>query len=267
MKQIHLRFWPEGKTKALTMSYDDGMVEDRKLVEIFNRYGIRGTFHLNSGTFQNGRHIDAGEVASLYDGHEVSVHTLTHPDLTNIPFTELVKEVCEDRKNLERLSGGIVNGMSYPYGRYNQKVVEALKNLGIVYSRTTASDDWFGLPKDFMTWHPTTHHKNRLMELCTSFLNMRNTIKWPALFYVWGHSYEFSNDNNWDLIEEFCKTVSGQPDVWYATNIDIYYYVTAMRALVFSCDNSLVYNPSAIDVWIGVDGQAVKVSAGSSVKL
>ena len=153
-----------------------------------------------------------------------------------------------------------VNGM-------RTDVVEALKNLGIVYSRTTASDDWFGLPKDFMTWHPTTHHKNRLMELCTSFLNMRNTIKWPALFYVWGHSYEFSNDNNWDLIEEFCKTVSGQPDVWYATNIDIYYYVTAMRALVFSCDNSLVYNPSAIDVWIGVDGQAVKVSAGSAVKL
>lgn len=267
MKQIHLRFWPEGKTKALTMSYDDGMVEDRKLVEIFNRYGIRGTFHLNSGTFQNGRHIDAGEVASLYDGHEVSVHTLTHPDLTNIPFTELVKEVCEDRKNLERLSGGIVNGMSYPFGRYNQKVVEALKNLGIVYSRTVKSTGNFALPENFMTWHPTTHHKNRLMELCTSFLNMRNTIKWPVLFYVWGHSYEFSNDNNWDLIEEFCKTVSGQPDVWYATNIDIYYYVTAMRALVFSCDNSLVYNPSAIDVWIGVDGQAVKVSAGSSVKL
>lgn len=101
MKQIDFRFWPEGKTKALTMSYDDGMVEDRKLVEIFNRYGIRGTFHLNSGTFQNDRHIDAGEVASLYNGHEVSVHTLTHPDLTNIPFTELVKEVCEDRKNLE----------------------------------------------------------------------------------------------------------------------------------------------------------------------
>ena len=267
MKQIDFRFWPEGKTKALTMSYDDGRAEDRKLIEIFNRNGIKGTFHLNSGAFQDRNHINAEEVPALYQGHEVSVHTLTHPDPTNIPQAELVKEVCRDRENLERLTGSIVNGMSYPYGRYNQKVIETLKGLGIVYSRTVKSTGSFALPEDFMTWHPTIHHKGNLMEFCDDFLHMRTTIKWPVLFYVWGHSYEFSNDNNWDLIEEFCKTVSGQEDVWYATNIDIYYYVTATRSLVFSCDTSAVYNPSAIDVWIGVEGHPFKISAGTSVKL
>ena len=37
--------FPEGKAKALTMSYDDGKIQDERLVSIFNRYGIRGTFN------------------------------------------------------------------------------------------------------------------------------------------------------------------------------------------------------------------------------
>ena len=40
--------FPEGKFKALTFSYDDGNVADRRLVEIFNRYGMKGTFNLCS---------------------------------------------------------------------------------------------------------------------------------------------------------------------------------------------------------------------------
>ena len=168
---------------------------------------------------------------------------------------------------LESAAGYPVRGMSYPYGEYNAGVISLFRSLGMEYSRTTRATGGFGLPEDFMQWHPTCHHRAELMSKLETFKNPPRRIPNLMLFYVWGHSFEFNNDNNWDLIEEFCKTVSGQPDVWYATNIDIYYYVTAMRALVFSCDNSLVYNPSAIDVWIGVDGQAVKVSAGSSVKL
>lgn len=48
--------YPNGLEKALTFSYDDGRVFDRKLVEIFNRYGVKGTFHLNSGTL--GKHAE-----------------------------------------------------------------------------------------------------------------------------------------------------------------------------------------------------------------
>ena len=48
MRNIYICF-PEGKHKVLTMSFDDGRVEDRQLVDMFNRYGIRGTFHVNSG--------------------------------------------------------------------------------------------------------------------------------------------------------------------------------------------------------------------------
>lgn len=65
-----MRFvYPEGKNKALTFSYDDGQIHDRKLVEILNRHGMKGTFHLNSGMLAQDRNHDvflaADEVAEL----------------------------------------------------------------------------------------------------------------------------------------------------------------------------------------------------------
>ena len=52
MKVYHC--FPGGKFKALTMSYDDGYMEDIRLIEIFNQYGIKGTFNLNSELMRNG---------------------------------------------------------------------------------------------------------------------------------------------------------------------------------------------------------------------
>lgn len=38
-----------GKKKAVTFSFDDGVTQDIRLIEIFNKYGLKGTFNLNSG--------------------------------------------------------------------------------------------------------------------------------------------------------------------------------------------------------------------------
>ena len=48
MRRIYICF-PEGNYKVLTLSYDDGKITDRRLVDILNQNGIKGTFHLNSG--------------------------------------------------------------------------------------------------------------------------------------------------------------------------------------------------------------------------
>ena len=39
----------DGKKRAVTFSYDDGVEQDRHLVELFNTYGMKATFNLNSG--------------------------------------------------------------------------------------------------------------------------------------------------------------------------------------------------------------------------
>jgi len=263
---IKFDLFPQGKTKALTMSYDDGQKFDRKLVSIFNKYGIKGTFHLNSGTLDKEPFINSSEVAELYKGHEVSVHTKTHPFLNCIPVEAIVEEVIEDRKILESLVGYPIKGMSYPFGVYNEKIIEIISSLGIEYSRTVVAHHDFCIPDNFLEWHSTCHHDDNLMELGEKFLNYKYDGK-LKLMYVWGHSFEFDRNNNWDLIENFCRLISNNSDIWYATNIEIMRYIKALRSLEFSANGDIIYNPSAITVWINVNGKALEIKSGQTIKL
>ena len=91
--------------------------------------------------------------------------------------------------------------------------------------------------------------------------------KSPLLFYLWGHSYEFSKDNNWEIIEKFCEKMSFGDDIWFATNIEIYDYTRAYNSLEFSMDSDTVYNPSAFDVWFLKDGKEFTVKSGETTNL
>ena len=265
MNEIYMRF-PGGRSKCLTMSYDDDNVADRRLVETFNRYGIRGTFNLNSGRF-GGQYIDAEEVKTLYRGHEVASHTAKHPNLAITPETVSVMEVMEDRRNLEMLAGYPVRGFAYPFGTWNDDALAALKACGIRYGRTVISTGMFFLPQDFLRWDPTCHHDDpRLMELGRQLLDRK--IDWTlSVMYVWGHSYEFDRNDNWHVIEDFCALMGGHDDIWYATNIEIVDAVEAYNRLRFSADGSFVFNPSAQSVWISVNGRTVEIPGGQQISL
>lgn len=248
--------YPQGKKKALTFSYDDGQIYDRRLVEIFNRYGMKGTFHLNSGSLAPDREhpifVAADEVPELYAGHEVAVHGVQHRNLPTLTRNQVVNEVLEDRRALEKLTGGMVQGMSYAFGSYSEQIKEILKDLGIKYSRTVNSTNGFFPPADFLAWHPTCHHNGGLKELGESFLNVPGYIELP-LMYVWGHSFEFGGNGDWNVIEEFAERMAGKEDIWYATNGEICTYISAVRSLEHSGDGLTVKNPSATAVWIKKD--------------
>lgn len=263
MKSIVFAF-PEGRRKALTMSYDDGVIEDRQLVAIFNKYDIKGTFHINGGSMNKERHIPAAEIAELYQGHEVSCHAYTHPFLERIPEIVALNQIFEDRKILEKYAGYPVRGMSYPFGTHNSQVREIAANAGIVYSRTTASTGKFSLPDNWLEWHPTSHHSHDVIAQSEVFKDSRNDF---MLFYVWGHSYEFDRNNNWELIESFCANIARRDDIWYATNIEIYDYVNALRRLEFTATADMVHNPSFIPVWLKADGEIVKINGGATINL
>ncbi|MEI6579462.1 MAG: polysaccharide deacetylase family protein [Eubacteriales bacterium] len=259
--------YKDGKKHILTMSYDDGHDTDRKLVEIFNKNGIKGTFYINSGTLKEPKTINKAELAELYRGHEVAVHTVSHPHLERMPLQNVVQEVIQDRQNLEQLCGYPVRGMSFPYSTYNDDVLNVIKSCGIVYSRTANSTNNFGFPTNFLTWNPTCHHNNNLIAMGKRFLD-DNNFPWRSdLFYVWGHSYEFNNDNNWDIIETFCEQIAGHEQVWYATNIEIFDYITAQKNLQLSVDNKIIYNPSVQTVWFSNDEETIEIKGGETIKL
>jgi hypothetical protein len=255
--------FPGGRTKALTLSYDDGRDHDRRLVKIFNDYGLKGTFHLNGGMLNSEVKVSLEELATLYKGHEVACHALTHPFLERLPRTEVMREVWKDREILEQYVSYPVTGMSYPYGSSDAAVVEILRNCGIEYCRTTVATKKLTLPDDLLLWHPTCHHRD-MLEMVPGFLGYRFNL---GVLYVWGHSYEFANADNWGDMERFAEQVAGKEDVWYVTNIDLARYIKAFRALVTSTDGRRAYNPSAVTVWIASPNGPVPVAPGAVVEI
>lgn len=259
--------FPGGKHKILTMSYDDGKLQDRRLVAVFNKYGIKGTFHLNSGLFEQDIRLKPEEITTLYTGHEIACHTLTHPTIARCPLSSVVNEIAQDRINLERILHRPVLGLSYPNGSYSREIEDMLPALGIKYSRIVGDSDSFDLPSNLYEWKATCHHNHNLLKLGEQFAAL-NKSQYLYMMYVWGHSYEFERDNNWELIETFCKLMGGREDIWYATNLEYVSYMEAARQLVYAYDLSFVYNPTATSIWIAINGKNyLEIPAGTQVDL
>ena len=272
--EIFMRF-SDGKKKALTFSYDDGVKADARLKKLFDDNLLKCTFNLNSGVFGNGAHgrMSKTDTVALFKGsnHEISSHGSKHLFLTKVDTVRGIDEVLSDKKTLENIFGQVVYGFAYPYGAFNDEIKNYLSLIGIKYARTTISTHDFSVPCDFLEFNPTCHHSDpELFTLADRFLNTDPDdyvkTREPYLFYVWGHSYEFDDKNDWDTIERFCKLVAKRPDVAYCTNGEIYRYVKAFKGLEFTVDATAVYNPSAIDVWFEKSKKLYLAKAGQTVR-
>ncbi len=281
---ICYNLFPGGRRKALTLSYDDGVYSDIRLMDIMRRHGIKGTFNVNAGLMIGDKEAEPQtyrlwpDEYGAYEGFELAVHGYMHPFLDRMAADQVIGEIVNDRRALEELAGYPVHGMAYPYGTYNEALIEQLRHLGIYYSRTTRATNDFRLPEEFLAWHPTCHHNaGNLMELCDRFLNEpENKGVGLRVFYLWGHSYEFVRNDNWDVIENFCEKMGGRDNIWYATNGEIYEYMQALERLDYSIDGTMVHNPSGIPVWIACDGpcswtengvKAIRLEPGETKKL
>ena len=159
----------------------------------------------------------------------------------------------------------MVRGFAYPYGAYDDRSVSVLKDCGICYARTVNSTRDFHLPQDWLRLSATCHHNDpKLMELADRFVGVKGWWD-PMFFYLWGHSYEFEACNNWNVLVEFAEKVSGKPDIWYATNIEVYDYCEAFSRLRFNTAMTLCVNPTASDLWFAYGEKEVRVPAGQTV--
>lgn len=275
-----IALFPEGKEKAFTLSYDDGVIQDRHFIELLKEYKLQATFNLNSDRFDSQEqysHIRVPharvmqkEVKDLYSGFEVAGHTGNHPDLAELPQSTACWEVCHDKKNLEDLTGKLVTGFAYPFGTWNPETLEVLKMAGIRYARTVKSTHNFRLPDQFLLWDPCCHHDDpELMHLADQFLNLKveNPKDALSVFYVWGHTYEFDDHNNWEVIENLFRKISGHEEIWYASNGQIEEYVSAVKALRYSSDGSLIYNPTAIPVWLRILEKDYVIHPAETIKV
>lgn len=279
-----IRF-PEGKGKAVTFSYDDGSKADIRLAETLDRYGMKGTFNINSAFVGANEHkLTADEIREhiLDKGHEVALHGATHIAPGRATPLEGIKDTLNCRLGLEKMFGRIIRGMAYPdsgirvfeNGSSLDIVKGYLADLGVAYSRTLAGDnDSFRLPDSWYEWMPTAHHDNpHIMEWIDKFLAIDVnqgyiSSRSSKLFYIWGHAFEFEGKGNWNHLEAICEKLSGKEDTWYATNIEIYDYVTAYNSLIWSADGTTVYNPTLKTVWFTHNVDTFKVESGETVRI
>jgi len=286
MRYKFMRF-PGGKAKALTLSYDDGIKSDIRLSDIITKYGLKCTFNINTSHFNTAgkpNKLQPSEIKEymLDRGHEIAVHGESHIAPGNSDPSRAIVEFLNCRMTLEREFGMIIRGMAYPdsgirrldNGTSYENIRSYIKNLGIVYSRTLGGDNnSFLMPEDWYAWMPTAHHDNKnLLKWAEEFITtdvkaLYGTRHYPRLFYLWGHSFEFDNNDNWDVIENFAKTVSGKDDIWYATNIEIYEYTTAYNSLVTSADGNTIYNPTCTEVFIEIDGKDYSIKPNETISI
>lgn len=269
---MYMRF-KDGKQKVLTLSYDDGYIFDRRLIDIFDKYGLKATFNISSGRYyaENGENSDCRimkltEAKKLYADtpHEIALHTYSHKALTYLKSEQIVNEILEDRLFAEREFKRRITGLAYPYGASNETVFAVSEKCGISYSRGKDTED-FSFPQNWYEFNPTCHHDDpKLFELAENFVNGDPGF-WNWLFFVWGHSRELEQNNNWDRMERFAEFVGGKNDIWYATNIEIFEYIESWNRLVVSADGKKVYNPTVTTLWTTENGTLFKINAGETV--
>ncbi len=285
MRYVFMRF-PEGKGKCVTLSYDDARKSDIRFSDLLQKYGLKCTFNVTGEKFRSPKdNLTADEIKKyiIDRGHEVALHNYNHRASGYLRSIEGIREVLDNRTELEQEFDMIIRGMAYPDSGIHvfsnpdytyEKVKNYLTELDVAYARNTATDNGFDLPNDWHNWKPTAHHdRENVFELIDQFLkidlseNMYIASRRSRLFYLWGHSFEFDSKNNWDHGEEVMKKLSGHDDIWYATNIEIYDYVQAYNSLVYSADGTRIYNPTLKTIWLDIDKKVYEIKSGETLKL
>jgi peptidoglycan/xylan/chitin deacetylase (PgdA/CDA1 family) len=257
--------FPNGLSKALVLAYDDGPVQDRRFVKLLNGCGLKGTFYINSGRLgleaewmteaigNPGWYVDAAELATLYEGHEIASHTVNHAHLYQLDSHDIRNEVSRDIEMLESLTHGDVESFAYPFGEVDDRIVAALAGTGITNARSVDATSSFALPDNLLRWNPTAHH-TKAIGLVEDFLATSSDE--PALFMIWGHSWEFDGDapdNNWNTAAALCERLSGRPDIWYVGAGEFARYLTAVMNLQRKGRGWT--NPASFPVWIRDHGR------------
>ncbi len=240
--------------KYFTVSYDDGNLQDKKIVKLLRKYHLGGTFNLNSGLFgsngvitrigdigyqyhdgeqcpKNGilrKYVKVGrvleeEVRDTYNGFEIASHAYMHENLGALDEAHIKEAIEKDIACLKQYTESPISGFAYPNGRVNEQAVGILRDHNIHYARTIKSTKSFDLPENPYEWNPTCWQGDKdVFQLLDKFLHQESQEN--QVFYMWGHGYELdygTKYNNWDRLEEIFKIMSDHEEIICCSNIEV----------------------------------------------
>ena len=222
--------FPNGKTKGFNVTYDDGVLQDIRFVALLNKYNLKGTFNLNSGlmerefewTHESGKvikRLSKEKAVSLYQGHEIASHTLTHPYMHDLSQQEILHELQADKANLEKLFGREVKGFAVPFDYYSGQIENCVRQCGFSYARISQESRSFAPQTDYFNWKATVFHTDpELEQLSRQFIECDEEL---AIFQIVGHSYDLDVEELWDRIENVFRMIASHDDILPMTTIEI----------------------------------------------
>lgn len=268
------RLYPGGRPKAFNITYDDGVLQDIRFVEMMNRYGLKGTFNLNSQLMEQGfqwvhpsgltiSRLSCAQAADLYKGHEIASHSLTHPDFRNLDEQEITRQMLLDKQKLEDMTGTEVKGFAVPFDYYSPLTAYCASKCGFEYSRCSAESYSYQPPKNYLWWSAGAYHMNpRWREFAEGFFTTDTQL---ALCQIVGHAYDLDTENMWEEMENLLKRVSADRNIAPMTNLEMVRYLKAMDSAKITPKE--IYNSTDTDLWFETDGEIVCVKAGHRLKL
>ena len=251
------------------MTYDDGVAQDVRLVQLLNAYGIKGTFNLNSGLMEEEfqwqhpcgmtvKRLPPEAVVGLYDGHEVASHTLTHPYMNALTHQQILEQMVFDKENLERLLEVEVSGFAVPFSYYSEEIAACARIAGFRYARMSEFTNHYDPWQDRYHWKCGFYHvMPGLRDYVSGFLSTDAEL---ALCQIVGHSYDLDAEDLWGETEDIFAAVSMRKDVWLATHLQIVEYLMAMAAL--EVGENYIRNGSNRKLWLEVNALPVVLSPG-----
>ena len=228
----------------VTQSWDDGVVDDVRLVELLRKHRVQATFNLVPGHYRAERYLSdwrylgtkevhilsRSELPELYRDFEIASHSTTHQHLEQITADKLAWELAESREQLENIFQRPVRGLAYPFGSFNAAVKEEARRQGFAYARTAIPGPEYDggnhphpvpayrFPQaDPMEFATTTHQRNP--KFWDEFARAKAQGNY---FHFWGHSYEFLDAAMWAEFEAKLARLCADPDVRWVTNLDLF---------------------------------------------
>jgi peptidoglycan/xylan/chitin deacetylase (PgdA/CDA1 family) len=120
---------------------------------LLQKYGFSATIfvvtnyigHTSNWDYKKKMHLDWERLRELADhGIEIGSHGATHRDLRGLNDDRLEYEIAGSKKQLEDKLSCVINYFSYPFGRYDNRVMEAVRQAGYInaYALSTAGGDF-----------------------------------------------------------------------------------------------------------------------------
>lgn len=241
--------------KFFTLSFDDGVEQDKRLIEVLKQYDMPCTFNLNGGMFGDEsftahigeigfmdlkaenrfrlrlfstvehNRIPLDEAVQVYAGYEVASHDYTHHPVKGRTLDEIREALLQDRQTLSEIFGQQITGFAYPGGISSKAAANVLRENDFLFGRGAFSSRSFAWPEDPWEYKPTCSHKDKkIFDLLNDF-DAAEPAEDDLLFMVWGHAYEFDYGIENTSLEHFKRVLDravAMQGVVFCTNSDAF---------------------------------------------